>query len=91
MSGGISISSVDIATFLFGFDCVRSVSFTSFLVRNWCGYPNLYVHEEYSHFCELFVLRSGAESGETFGLRGGSRGLLAGLLKSWDPIAESGH
>jgi hypothetical protein len=37
MSGRISISSVDFAAFLFDFDRVSWVSFTSFLVRNWCG------------------------------------------------------
>ena len=37
MSGGISRSFVDFTAFSFPFDRVRRVSFTSFLVRNWCG------------------------------------------------------
>src|SRR4051794_2416022 len=36
-SGGISIGFADFAGFSFDFYRVRSASFTSFLVRNWCG------------------------------------------------------
>ncbi|MGC2083716.1 MAG: hypothetical protein WA702_10200 [Bradyrhizobium sp.] len=37
MSGRISIGFVDFPAFLSDFDRVRIFSFTSFLVRNWCG------------------------------------------------------
>jgi len=37
MSGGISISFVDVAALLFDFDRVRFGLFRLFLVRNWCG------------------------------------------------------
>jgi hypothetical protein len=37
MSGGISVNFVDFVVFLFAFDRVRCGSFTSILVRNWCG------------------------------------------------------
>ncbi|CCD94893.1 hypothetical protein BRAO375_3780008 [Bradyrhizobium sp. ORS 375] len=39
MSGRISISFVDFPAFSYDFKAFRIVSFTSFLVRNWCGYP----------------------------------------------------
>ncbi|WP_128918632.1 hypothetical protein [Bradyrhizobium nanningense] len=37
MSGGLSVGFVDFAAFSFEFDLVGGVSFTLFLVRNWCG------------------------------------------------------
>lgn len=37
MSGGISISFVDLIAVLFDFDRVRYASIRLFLVRNWCG------------------------------------------------------
>jgi hypothetical protein len=37
MSDRITASFVDFAALSFDFDRVRRVSFTSFLVRNWCG------------------------------------------------------